>query len=210
MALPFIPFVNSNNGDEPATTEPATTEPATPPMSAAPTPAANSYGQESYNVSPGSLVTNQVNDIISQDSPLMRKAQSEGLEWANSRGALNSDQAGAAAMGSMMNYATPLAQENARAWQIGDAANYNLYSGLQLGEQQGDIASRHINEQADANYRAQYGQNVANMIDTLLGGMMDIMGTPDQTWTDTMQGDVEGIINAFKPWASGLYGIDLA
>lgn len=70
------------------------------------------------------LAQNQINQITSQNSPLMRNAQMRGTRMANSRGMINSSMAGEAAQNAVIESAMPLALQDARAYQ--EAAGQNL------------------------------------------------------------------------------------
>lgn len=70
------------------------------------------------------LAQNQINQITSQNSPLMRNAQMRGTRMANSRGMINSTMAGESAQNAVIESAMPLALQDARAYQ--EAAGQNL------------------------------------------------------------------------------------
>lgn len=58
-------------------------------------------------------VNEALGEITSRDSPLMQKAQTEGMKLANRRGLLNSSIAAGQATDAALNYAVPLAQQQA-------------------------------------------------------------------------------------------------
>lgn len=65
-------------------------------------------------------VVAQVDRVTSQDSPLMRRAKAEGIQFANRRGLLNSSLAGQASQNAVLNYAVPLAaQASDQAFRYG-------------------------------------------------------------------------------------------
>lgn len=70
------------------------------------------------------LAQNQINQITSQNSPLMRNAMMRGTRMANARGMMNSSMAGEAAQNAVIESAMPLALQDARAYQ--EAAGQNL------------------------------------------------------------------------------------
>lgn len=78
------------------------------------------------------LVTNQLNTIMGENSPLLQRAQAQTLETANNRGLLNSSMAAGAATGAMLDRATPLAQSNA-------ATNTNVLDRNLANQQQSNI-----------------------------------------------------------------------
>lgn len=59
-------------------------------------------------------VVKHLDGILAKDSPLMDRAQTRGFQIANSRGLLNSSIAAGAAMGEMIDRATPIAQQEAQ------------------------------------------------------------------------------------------------
>lgn len=61
----------------------------------------------------GAFVENRLAGILASDSPLMQRAQTEGMQYANSRGLLNSTMAAGAAQGAMIDRALPIAQQDA-------------------------------------------------------------------------------------------------
>ena len=67
-------------------------------------------------VSPQELSRNQLNIMLGEDSPLMQRAQTEGAQYAASRGLLNSSIGGHAAQGAMIDRATPFALQDASTY----------------------------------------------------------------------------------------------
>lgn len=59
------------------------------------------------------LVSNQITNITSADSPLLQQTQARAFQNANSRGLLNSSMANESALGAVLDRATPIAQANA-------------------------------------------------------------------------------------------------
>jgi len=70
------------------------------------------------------LAQNQMNQITSQNSPLMRNARMQGARLANSHGMLNSSMAGEASQNAVIQNAMPMALQDAQAYQT--AAGQNL------------------------------------------------------------------------------------
>lgn len=70
----------------------------------------------------------QLNDILSQDSPLMQLARQDGINMANNRGLMNSSLAAGASMAEMARQASPLAQQQAEAERQAAAQNQTLES----------------------------------------------------------------------------------
>ena len=63
------------------------------------------------------MASYQLDQILASDSPLMRRAKQEGIDFAASRGLMNTSIAGGNAMGSMIDRASPLALDQAGAYQ---------------------------------------------------------------------------------------------
>jgi len=111
-------------------------------------------------------VASHLEGILAKDSPLMQRAQTQGMQYANSRGLLNSTMAAGASQGAMIDRAMPIAQQDAGHYQnmqqIGYGADLNLqrdqYGQVNALQQQGYGAD--LNLQRD-----QYGQvnNLQNM-----------------------------------------------
>ena len=59
----------------------------------------------------------QLGSMLDSDSPLMKRAETKGKQFANQRGLLNSSMAAGAAQGAMIDRATPIAQQDAGARQ---------------------------------------------------------------------------------------------
>ncbi|WP_043530480.1 hypothetical protein [Litchfieldella xinjiangensis] len=62
-------------------------------------------------------VQSQLNSMLSSNSPLMKRAETKGKQYANSRGLLNSSMGAGAAQGAMIDAAMPAAQQDAAAQQ---------------------------------------------------------------------------------------------
>lgn len=82
-------------------------------------------------------VAQTVANITSQDSALMKVAETEGMKLANRRGLLNSSLAAGTAQDAMMRYAVPIAsQDAAQAFNKNQAARQFEYSMAQQSNQQ--------------------------------------------------------------------------
>lgn len=75
------------------------------------------------------LVSNQISNIVGADSPLMQRASSMAMRNANQRGLLNSSMANEAAVGAVLDRATPIAQADANAFT--NVADRNLANNQQ-------------------------------------------------------------------------------
>ncbi|NIB43820.1 hypothetical protein HBA55_29730 [Pseudomaricurvus alkylphenolicus] len=77
-----------------------------------------------YNVSKNSTVQHQMNNILNEDSPLMKTSRSQGERTAQSRGLLNTNIAAQTSMGEMIRNAMPMAQQDAGTYASFDATKY--------------------------------------------------------------------------------------
>lgn len=90
-------------------------------------------------------VAQKVTDITSQDSALMKVAQTEGLKLANKRGLLNSSLAAGTSQDAMMRYAVPIAsQDAAQAFNKNQAARQFEYNMAQQGNQQDFLSGQAV------------------------------------------------------------------
>lgn len=62
-------------------------------------------------------VQGQLDSALKSNSPLMKRAATQGKQYANSRGLLNSSTGAGAAQGAMIDAAMPMAQQDAGAQQ---------------------------------------------------------------------------------------------
>ena len=69
------------------------------------------------------LASSNLDRILAQDSPLRRRALQEGMDYAASRGLMNSSIAGGNAFGALIDRTTPLATFDASAYQTGARDN---------------------------------------------------------------------------------------
>lgn len=101
-------------------------------------PDTNAYMAKSGDIDPqswqpdGAFVENRLEGILASDSPLMQRAQTEGMQYANSRGLLNSTMAAGAAQGAMIDRAMPIAQQDAQF--VGDLNKMGLGHNLDLSK----------------------------------------------------------------------------
>lgn len=116
------------------------------------------------------LSTNRLNQITAQDSQYMQNAARRGLETANRRGLLNSSIASGASQRSALEAATPLAMQEAAAFQAAQQENLGyLNQGLQ---QERQIANQMLGQERDlasvAAGRAADAANQQRQIDAAL------------------------------------------
>lgn len=111
------------------------------------------------------LATNRLNQITAQDSPYMQNAARRGLEVANRRGLLNSSIASGSSQRAALEAATPLAMQEAAAFQTAQQENLaSMNANLQqtrsiandmLGQQRQLSDNESGRSAAAANQRAQ-------------------------------------------------------
>lgn len=109
---------------------------------------------QNRNLNGNELVSNQIASITASDSPLMQRAAATALRNANQRGLLNSTMANEAALGAVLDRATPIAQSNASAYT-------NVYDRNLANNQQTAIfnaGQMQNNNQFNAGQRNQIGQ----------------------------------------------------
>lgn len=108
-----------------------------------------------YNVDAKQTVQGQLDNLISQNNPLMQKAAAKGMQYANKRGLINSSMGAGAAQSAMMDYAMPIAQT--------DAATENQFASQKYGA---DLA-KNMNQQGQTfgmqNMAAQDYYNTQNL-----------------------------------------------
>jgi hypothetical protein len=74
------------------------------------------------------MSSQQLNDILAKDSPLMSLAKQQGIDYAQRRGGANSSLAAGSAMAEMARQATPLALQQAGVEHATGMQNQNLES----------------------------------------------------------------------------------
>lgn len=128
----------------------------------------------SQYVTPESLVSNQLETLLSQESPLMLQAQEKAKAEANRMGLLSSSMAVGASQGAAMERMTPIAQANAQTYataqqQQQQTDNQGLLSGQQATNlTQGNIAEGIISSNLTQHSAAinQANQTVQNVFTT--------------------------------------------
>lgn len=127
-------------GAQPATgTQPAAGQAATPPAtSPTQTQQATTWQQGISQadttlgeVQPNMTVQGQMAEITGKDSPLMQRARAEGMLVAGRRGLQNSSIAAGASMGSMVDRAMPMAQQDAGTYYDQQGKNQNALNAME-------------------------------------------------------------------------------
>ena len=79
----------------------------------------------------GAATATHLDSLLAKDSPLMQRARTEGMQFGNSRGLLNSTLTAGAAQGAMIDRALPIAQQDAAHQQSLQRDQYQSDLGLQ-------------------------------------------------------------------------------
>lgn len=123
----------------PLTPTPALTAPPQPaPPSVAPPVASPTQplGQQGLGldfmrqVTPNELVENRLNGLLSSNSPYIRNARQRGVEYAASRGNVNSSIAAGASQRAALEAAMPIAESDAGAYRDANRGNFESLSQL--------------------------------------------------------------------------------
>ena len=132
----------------------------------------STYNAVNREVGENELASNRLNMITRQDSPLMARARAEAARVSNSRGLQNSSIAAGAAMGAMVDRATPLAQQEAQT-----------YSNQALTNQQFENRAGEVNAATGAQFELTNTEaaNRAALLDTEVGQQNEQFNTQNQT-----------------------------
>ncbi|GLP95279.1 hypothetical protein [Paraferrimonas sedimenticola] len=107
--------------------------------------------QGEYNPNDASMVANQMEGILNADSPLMQRAAALANQYAASRGLQSSSIATSAALGSMLDRALPIAQQDAQthaqAQQLGWQQAYDAEKTNQAMAHDASMADKNANYQ---------------------------------------------------------------
>ncbi len=134
-----------------------------------------------WNVTPDQTAAGQLNQITAQDSPLMQRAATSGLQLANSRGLLNSSMGVGAAQDAVLAAATPIAVNDAgvRAKSAGynaDTANTFAVDNTNATNTANSFAAQAANHASDFN---------ATNVFTAQQSALDNQNKMDQTLAST-------------------------
>lgn len=106
-----------------------------------------------YNLGPETSVATRVNDILGEKSPLMERAKTLGLGIASDRGMLNSGKiASEAVTGKMMDYALPMASQDAQLWGTAALQSQGNQETIDRMGQEYKYNSSLMNQQSQAQY----------------------------------------------------------
>lgn len=136
---------------------------------------------------------NDINTLTSQDNPLMQQAQTQGMQYANQRGLLNSSMAAGAAEDARLKQVMPMVMQNAQTRGQADITERgNLYSDYSQESEQGWTADENaLNRYHDVQMMAEE-----------YGFKSDLINL-EQEWNQIIQGD----INAAAFWQSSIDGL---
>lgn len=87
---------------------------------------ANQVQADERQVDAKSTVAGQMTGLLDKNSDYMKRAETKGLQLANSRGLLNTDFAVSAAHGAAMDAALPIAQQDAQTYNNQSLTNQNF------------------------------------------------------------------------------------
>lgn len=120
-------------------------------------------------------VQGQLDNLISQDNPLMKKAKAAGTQYANQRGLLNSSIGAGATQSAMMDYAMPIAQT--------DAATYNQFASQKYGTDLQKDVNQQAQDFTQANMKLtnSLGQSDMKLADSLQQGQMNLANQLEQS-----------------------------
>ena len=128
-------------------------------------------GAATYAPDDSSLVARQLQNLLASDSPYVQRARTRAMEYANSRGGLNSSIAAGAGEGAAIDAAMPIAQADAAAFlgsqrdntnalnQFGAAGNAFQYQGALNTQSNGFQTAR---DAAQFGYQTQLNQQANN------------------------------------------------
>jgi hypothetical protein len=171
----------------------------------------------------GAFVENRLDGILASDSPLMTRAATQGMQFANSRGLLNSTMAAGAAQGAMIDRAMPIAQQDAQfvsdlnkmgmgynqdLGKMSHGHNLGLASAEFTAKLDEDTKSKLMYLEAQYARILQYDNNAADAFKAGMGaiGMLNTNPdlSPEQQRAGTQQ--IVGMMTSHLNFLSRLYG----
>lgn len=108
---------------------------------------------------PNELVANQLDALLRSDSPYMRNAEQRGMEYAASRGNINSSIGAGSARRAALEAAMPIAQADAQVYRDANAANFDAISSLRQMRTAADLE----NWLSDNSFNREYNGRLAMM-----------------------------------------------
>lgn len=104
-------------------------------------------GPYTRDVTPDELASIQLSKLLSKDSPLAQRAYTEGMQYANRRGLLNSSLAAESAFGAWVDRASPIAESDASKYT--NVADQNLAYKNQFAAQGNEFAFKSRENELD-------------------------------------------------------------
>lgn len=151
---------------------------------------------------PNELVANQLNGLLDQNSAYMENARRRGLEYANSRGNINSSIGAGASERAALEAALPIAQLDAQVYRDANAANFDAISNLR----QMRTAAQLEDWLSDNSFNREYNGRLAMMP---IQSSMDMMAFIAQraaedpaVWTPDV---MSGWMNFFNMWQGDMF-----
>jgi hypothetical protein len=151
---------------------------------------------------PNELVENRLAGILDQNSAYMENARRRGLEYANSRGNINSSIGAGASERAALEAALPIAQSDAQVYRDANAANFDAMSNLR----QMRTAAQLEDWLSDNSFNREYNGRLALMP---IQSSMDMMAFIAQrasedpaVWTPDV---MSGWMNFFNMWQGDMF-----
>jgi hypothetical protein len=151
---------------------------------------------------PDELVANQLDALLNSDSAYMRNARQRGVEYANSRGNINSSIGAGASQRAALEAALPIATADAQVVRDANQANFDSLSQLR----QMRTAAQLEDWLSDNNYNREYNGRLAMMP---IQSAMDMMAFIAQraaedpaVWTPDV---MSGWMNFFSMWQDDIF-----
>jgi len=141
-------------------------------------------------------VQGQLDSILKSDSPLMKRAETQGKQFSNQRGLLNSSMAAGSAQGAMIDRATPIAKQD---------AGYNQDLGkMKLGYEQ-DLGK--LGATSSANAWGVMSNNITDIVAQGMEGIANIQANPNIKPADKtkMISQITSMRNSDINFQKGLY-----
>ena len=110
----------------------------------------------------------RLDKMLKSDSPLMKRAETQGKQYANNRGLLNSSMAAGASQGAMIDAASPIAQQDSNNLMQSAMADQKL------GQEQELIGTK-----AFANMRGQYLDSHTSVVNEANINISEIQSNAD-------------------------------
>jgi len=117
-----------------------------------------------------------LDSILAKDSPLMQRAATQGKQFANNRGLLNSSMAGEAAQGAMIDRASPLALQDSRSEL--SLSQFNTGQTNDMRQQSNDfqIRSNLLDQESRSKLENLYATSNANAWGVMANNITDLVG----------------------------------